>query len=570
MNWKPLFEPSVLQQGQACCSRLAVQDMHITDTGITASVADTETYKVAINISHGSIESMSCTCPSAGRRNCRHMAAVLFASQDSLPETEASPTEDASNWKDDVLPDFPEMTRKPSRENSLAELVHNADELTVRAFLYSVLKEDPALQKRFRLLTQNVLTAGLLKNWKTEIDRIFDDAAEDGHIPSARAMDFTGALYSFLSSLDTRISASTALGIFKTIDYTLSKLQATDMDDSDGGLWCLFDFCYQIIGKLLPYCQEADRLSIFDWAASQLDCTPQDGKWHELAQSCAMQLILQQFSSAKYMDKKLALTDKEVKKAAQQPDYEQVILPNKIRTHILLMEQKGCSAAEQASYIRQYQHYGAVCLLLSEFYQQHQDDGSAISVLEAAYTDSSTPSYIARQCCEALKELYKKTGCRERYIQMLWDLALNIHVDNIELYKELKHQYTPEEWQQKREKILSSWGTNPYAGQLYAEEKLYGRLLQYVQHHRRLAEVQQYEDVLKTYYPAELLQLYTEILSDMAVQGADRKRYAYMVRLLRKMQHLPGGPQRVQAIAGQWRQQYKRRRAMMEELDKLT
>ena len=36
------------------------------------------------------------------------------------------------------------------------------------------------------------------------------------------------------------------------------------------------------------------------------------------------------------------------------------------------------------------------------------------------------------------------------------------------------------------------------------------------------------------------------------------------------MKRLPGGPPFVQALVGQWRQQYKRRRAMMEELDKLT
>ena len=80
------------------------------------------------------------------------------------------------DWKADVLPDVPGTTCKPDQETILAELIHNADDLTVRAFLFSILKEDLTLQNRFRMLTQNVMTKGLLKEWRREIDRIFADA----------------------------------------------------------------------------------------------------------------------------------------------------------------------------------------------------------------------------------------------------------------------------------------------------------------------------------------------------------------------------------------------------------
>ena len=580
MDWKALFEPHILQRGAAYYHGAAVRDFKITDTQLTAVVLGTEDYTVAIDIKDGIIEAMSCTCPyAADGNNCKHMAAVLFAYQDTEePALSADPDETewenegeyiGEDWKADDLPGVPKTTCRPDDDPLLAELINTADDLTVRAFLFSIQKEEPVLQNRFRILTQNVMPKGMLKEWKREIDSIFADAARDGYIDYERASYFTEELYSFLSSLDPCISAATADGIFKTVDYTLSQLQSTDMDDSDGGLWCLFDFCYQIVGKLLPYCPKETRLRIFDWAARQLDYTRKDGIWYEVAQDCAMQFILQHFSETEFLDKKLILTDKEVKKAAQTTDYEQNRLPNKLKTHVLLMEQKGCSAEEQASYLAQYLQYGSVCLLLSEFYECHQDDARAISILEKAYTADSTPSYIARECCEKLKDLYKKTGNQERYLQMLWDLALTIHVDNIALYRELKSQYSPEEWQELREKILTSWGTNPYAGQLYAEEKLYDRLLRHIQSHCRLSEIQQYEAILKAKYPAELLRLYENIVTDIAVQGLGRPSYVKIVRILRKMKNLPGGPLFVRALVSQWRQQYKRRRAMMEELDKL-
>lgn len=569
LNWKPLFDPNILRQGYACYQNHAVQTLTMADDCITATVSDDRYYTVKINVCRNTITSMSCTCSDAVY--CRHMAAALFASQDffSCTADDTSYSETTKTWKTDVLPDFSDITCWDGTKNKLSESVQNADEMTVRAFLYAILKEDPSLQNRFFLLTQRMITVELMKQWKQEIDSIFAKAVCGGHIAEDHAMDFTRSLYSFLSSLDLRISDETALGIFKTVDYILSRLQHITVNDANGSLWCLFDFCYQIIGKLLPCCQEKDRLRIFDWASQQLNCTPDDGKWHELAHSCALQLILHQFSGPQYMDKKLALTDKEVQKAALLPDYEQDALPNKIRLHLLLMEQNGCSVAERADYIKQYQHCGTVCLMLSEFYQQHQDDAQAIAVLEETYTNEHTPLSLACECCKSLKELYKKEGCHERYIHMLWDLVLRIHWDNIDVYRELKSQYTAKEWQQEREKIFASWENHPYIGQLYAEEKLYGRLLQYVHSHHRLSDVQQYEGLLIPYYPTEMLQLYTEMLMDMAEQNADRKRYACMVRILRKMQQIPGGPKYVQAIVRQWRQQYKRRRAMMEELDTL-
>ena len=330
MDWELLFKPHILHRGAEYYRDAAVEDLKITDTQITAVVLGTEDYNVEIDIKDGIIEAMSCTCPyAADDNNCKHMAAVLFACQETEdltlsakpdePEWGSEEEEDdvLDDWKADVLPDFPGMTCKPDQETILAELIHNADDLTVRAFLYSILEKDPALQNRFRMLTQNVMTKGLLKEWRREIDRIFADAGWDDYIDYEQASYFTGELYSFLSSLDQRISAATADGIFKTVDYTLSQLQATDMDDSDGGLWCLFDFCYQIVGKLLPYCTAENQLRIFDWAARQLDYTHKDGLWYELAQDCAMQFILQQFPGPDFLDKKLTLTDKEVQKAAR-------------------------------------------------------------------------------------------------------------------------------------------------------------------------------------------------------------------------------------------------------------
>ena len=583
MNWKGLFTPRILQRGLEYCRNLAVEDLHITDEQITASVLGTEKYAVEIDIKNDAIEAMSCTCPYAADGNtCKHMAAVLFACEDTAKAAPA-PADDEdgdssmADWNADVRASFREISASTGSENKLAAAITETDERMLRAILYIFLKEDPALQSRFQTLSAPVMAPGTLRQWKGEADRIIADAAYDTYDDDyddeeeyeEDFPDFTSDLYSFLSSLSSRISPSTAPGIFETVAYTLSRLLETGLDNAYGGLWCLYDLSYEIVGKLLPYCSEKDRLRIFDWAARQLDTAPSYGQ-HELGRDRAMQFIMQHFLEPEFLDKKLDLTEKEAKKAAQTSSaYRQSRLVDKLKAHVFLMEQKGCSVAEQAAYMAQYRQYGSVCLLLGDFYEWHQDDNNAIAVLEGACAADIMNSNVAQQCCEKLKDLYKKAGKKEEYLHMLWKLVLEMRAADIALYRELKSQYRPEEWNKLREKILVIWGTNPYAAQLYVEEKLYDRLLRLVQKHRRLSEIEQYEDILKKTYPAELLQLYEDMAVDMAAQNLGRPAYVKIVRFLNKMKELPGGPLCVQGLVNQWRRQYKRRRAMMEELDKL-
>ena len=55
----------------------------------------------------------------------------------------------------------------------------------------------------------------------------------------------------------------------------------------------------------------------------------------------------------------------------------------------------------------------------------------------------------------------------------------------------------------------------------------------------------------------------------MAVHTSDRKNYAYLVSLLRKMQQMEGGSKLVEQIVAEWKVKYRNRPAMMDELRKL-
>jgi len=70
---------------------------------------------------------------------------------------------------------------------------------------------------------------------------------------------------------------------------------------------------------------------------------------------------------------------------------------------------------------------------------------------------------------------------------------------------------------------------------------LYDRLLEYVLNRPGLYAFQEYENVLIKEYPEQVLVKYHNEVNKMALHTSDRKHYAYLVSLLRRMQKMKGG-----------------------------
>ena len=84
---------------------------------------------------------------------------------------------------------------------------------------------------------------------------------------------------------------------------------------------------------------------------------------------------------------------------------------------------------------------------------------------------------------------------------------------------------------------------------LAEEEKLYDRLLVYVLNSPGVYALQEYEKVLKKEYPDQILNEYKDEVSKMVVHTSERKNYAHMVSLLRKMQQMKGAKLVEQIVA---------------------
>lgn len=78
-----------------------------------------------------------------------------------------------------------------------------------------------------------------------------------------------------------------------------------------------------------------------------------------------------------------------------------------------------------------------------------------------------------------------------------------------------------------------------------------------------------YEGLLKPHFSDQLLAKYDQEVRKMAATTGTRRKYQQLVDILERMMSYPAGKGTVHAIVCDWRQQYPRRSAMMDELSRL-
>lgn len=79
-EWKERFDETSLEWGKKACLNRKVVDLTRTEKGYSAAVLERQRAEVVIKMTDDDISRMNCQCAIAkSGKNCRHMAAVLYA-----------------------------------------------------------------------------------------------------------------------------------------------------------------------------------------------------------------------------------------------------------------------------------------------------------------------------------------------------------------------------------------------------------------------------------------------------------------------------------------------------------
>lgn len=566
MNWKKLFAIHILERGYDYYCDDAVENMEISDDIIRADVIGTEDYEVEISLSNGEITDMYCSCPYAlDGRNCKHMAAVLYEWSEHEVE-EKKEEENVVNTS--LFQQAYTINAYKKKLTAVEELVRGANEEDVRLFLAAVLAEDEKLLLRFHNTINKQVTREDINNYIRQVDIIADRYLGRNHFISYYEVDgFISELEEIIDE-DVRrmIDNGNYLSAFEVMNYIFVLIGDVDMDDSDGGTGMLADRIYQLWLELLVKVSSEEKRKMFDWFTSHLD-----GSVIDYLEEYIEQIIMGEFEEKEYEQAKLDFIEEMIKKSEKKDsDWSRDYGVGKWAVRYLeLLQEKNASDEKIKEVCNRHWNNSSVRRYYVDICMKKKEYDHVLQILDECILLDKQYRGLISEYSEKKKEIYLLQGNRSAYIEQLWKLVLEHEPGNLELYRELKKQYTADEWLVKREEIFKNLPEYVHVERLYKEEKLYDRLLVYVLNSPGLYALQEYEKVLKKEYPEQILNKYKDEVSKMAVHTSDRKNYAHLVSLLRKMRQVKGGSKLVEQIAAEWKIKYKNRPAMMDELRKL-
>ena len=563
MNWKKLFAIHILERGYDYYCDDAVENMEISDDIIRADVIGTEDYEVEISLSNGEVTEMYCSCPYAlDGRNCKHMAAVLYEWSENYMD------EEEETERTDLLKSEFTINSYEKKRTVVEELVVGAKEEDVRSFLMSILTEDEKLLLRFYNMVNKQVTLEDVNNYIRQIDVIADRyLGRNYFISYYEAKGFISELQEIIDEdICSMIDNGNYLSAFEIINYIFVLIGDVDMDDSDGGTGMLADRIYQLWVELLSKVSPEDKDKMFNWFTAHLD-----GSVIDYLEEYIEQIIMEEFEEKEFAQAKLEFVESMIERSEKkESDWSRSYAVGKWAIRYLEMLKVKKASKEQIEEIcKRYWNNSSVRRYYIEMYMKKKDYNRVLQVLDESILLDKEYKGLISEYSEKKKEIYRLLGNKNAYLEQLWKLVLEHEPGDLELYRELKKQYSTEEWLVKREEVFKKLPTYANVERLYKEEKLYDRLLVYVLSSPGLYALQEYESVLKKEYPKQILDKYRDEVNKMAVHTSDRKHYSYLVSLLRKMQDIKGGIKLVEIIVGEWKVKYRNRPAMMDELRKL-
>ncbi len=542
MEWKHLFQSHILNRGLNYYDNGLVSGYYEGDDCIEAVVYGNDTYNVIIDIEDGEIADMSCDCPYEGK-NCKHMAAVLFY-RDRYSETSLEVNDE------------------------IEKLVEKADEASIRKFLKSILRNDEKLINRFKSTLHYKINKEDMKRYKNQIDGIFNKYNKRyNYIEYGDAYSFINELLEFLDDdVSTMLNNNNYDEAFEFTNYIFIKVGNQEMDDSDGGTGLLAEKCIYIWTQMLTECNMNFKRTMFNWFKDHLN-----GSIIDYMEEYIERILFENFNENEFLEAKLIFSDEKIKKykSAVNSWTREHGIENWVIKHLNVMKELKKDKSEIDEYCKAYLEFSKIRKIYIEDCINMQNYDEAVFLLKEGKVVDKEWAGLVNDYSLKLRDLYKKLGKQKEYENELWDLVLEHKTYDIDLYNELKSLYIEEEWIQKREIVFKKLSDRSEVAKLYEIEKLYDRLLKIVLDSRWLYGLEQYEKCLKDLYPDELLNKYEIMVKEMASHTSDRKQYAEIVRILRKMKGYPNGSKKVNDIVVEWTSIYKNRRAMMDELKKL-
>lgn len=543
MEWRYLFLDDILERGQAYADEGKVQAIHTLGSSILATVQGNSTYQVRIETTNEEFQ-LYCNCPHAEAGNyCKHMAATLFA------------------WE--TAPDKAPFPFQSDR-TTVEPVVDQASESEMRDYPLELFKSDTTRRHEFEISSTKTIRPQMITQYRQYIASLSTNIVDfDEFIEYADLNEFYDEQEMALSEKSFHELQSLLTGVIRPIFDFGHEAEAfvltNDVWAAVAGKWVqadkvekLYTQVVEIWERLYAKLDPEQTQAWFDWMLELVRSTRDQ---HTAS------FLYRHFEGASFFKPKLELAE-----VMESTEYDRGAMNNgfwALRLIEMLEAQAGSTERIESIYAK-YSMVPSIIISYADYCIRSQQFDHAIERMSRAMYGSFSDGE-RRQFQRKLADVYRASGQETYYRQELWELVRNDPSGDINTWKELRELYSGQRWRQEAPKLLMQW-PKEHRLKIYLEEGWYDLLLNAVLD-SNFKVFNQYEPVLKSRYPNELLNYIKNQALELAENSLSRKVYRQFVDLLWRMQDYVGGDQFVQELVTTWRKQYHTQLVMLEELN---
>jgi len=531
-----------------------VIDVTQTEDGILATVEGTYEYEVAVDFDNGKIDELWCECPyMEDVDNCKHLAAILYHIE----------SHDLASKK---------LEKKADKKTEKLEaVIKDVSELQVKEFLLKLAKEDTKIKNM-------ILTSFSKKVGKTELIALKSQVkgiekrygGQYGFIEYRQADHYSDELEQFMKDHVINLIENRYHRLaVELVIFIFEQISGLDIDDSKGTTGYLASTCCEYFQEILIVSDEDVKMIIFDWIT-----VGSQGSIVDYMREILEDFLFNNFKEDIYLRKMLAVLDAQIANLQiligdENSWSDSYHYTNAVMKRIDTMKGMGIEKSEIITYRKQFRYLPKVRQLeINECIEEENDELAIELLVESKERDKDSPGYVENYS-KKLLELYKKLDLKESYKAELVEYVFRYSRDDLTYVRLLKTCCDDVEWTMYFEELITSKSPS-LKYQLLNEDGQYQRLFDEITSNKfhRISWLDEYEDVLKKYFPEEMRDIYIEHIIMSAESTGDRRHYRMLIDYLMKILNYPIGKEKAEEILLNWKVKYNRRSSMMDELKK--
>lgn len=568
MEWYALFRPHILDRGIEYYEDDNVVDFEYTEDTITAKVEGSVDYSVEINIEENEVLDMHCSCPYArDGKNCKHMAAVLFRFEEMLSKTDCEQVVDSFDLKQaSSIDNFASEMAKKRQE--IEELVAKIPENDIRDMLVSRLMSDNQLKNQLQMKYAFKMSSKMMLDLHNEIDQIVYDNSRGDFVDWYHASDFCTELSYFLNTKVKLLIENNCLKqAFEITNKIFHCIGNVDMDDSDDNSSYVLNICYECWETIIGKADNDLKNEIKAWFEGH-----RKGYVLDFMEEYIDEILFQEFGNDERIREEIQLLDEIIAKSKGNDcgkhysvhyGYENVILKR-----IQYMKKMNYTVEEIEKFKQENRRFFVIRELeITEAISKEDYEIAVKLLLESKKLDKGYSSQI-KKYSEQLIAIYDKLNMKDKYCQELEEYLINHRQYDLEYYNMLNNAISNEQkWKVIVNRIVGQNPCEQFVCDILKAEKQYEQLMCKIEQSSMCVElVDKYERCLRNNKADRVIKIYVNHLSETVECANDRSKYKHLMLYLKKIATCPGGDLIAKNIADVWRQSYKRRSAMMDEL----